>query len=591
MTNPGSSASPTDRETVPLRDQRDGGHGERGPRPDRKSLVVRLLLAACLLGTAGFAALNLAPHGSPGPSVRSNDSTGDASVPPGPGASPGGWSPGGPSAGPGSTTGWGSTTGPGSSPSAPAPPVPTGDLAMPIVPVVDFWSTDGSISMQGLTAALQGRDSGYSGVIVPADDRAAIQQALGTTIASSVQSGDVAAIESAVKGGALGLLRASDVGPTVRALALGGASLFGETRIDRLSDWPLVVTVQAPIDRAWDPSTTWTMVAGGDMTQDRGVRNTVLVKGKGIDYPFAGGTAVVTGHYCCSPSAVKDVVPSYRRTGNSGVVRQLIKGADLAIANLENPIPNNPQWHLSGYTFGGPPQTLPMLTHAGIDWVTIANNHIKDYGAVGIAQTIANLHRYGIPFGGAGKGIAQAGQISYLAAKGTRVAIVACLAFGPAVQASGSGVSGALPCDNSYVVPRIQEARQHADLVIVFAHWGREYDRNPLKSQRKLAAAWVAAGAGLIIGSHTHYFGALEEIDGCPVIYSLGNFIYDQYWSTNTMESAIPEMTFEGNRLVQIRLHPDIILDQAQPNFLNPATDDGKVLMDAIRAASVKLGW
>jgi poly-gamma-glutamate capsule biosynthesis protein CapA/YwtB (metallophosphatase superfamily) len=284
---------------------------------------------------------------------------------------------------------------------------------------------------------------------------------------------------------------------------------------------------------------------------------------------------------------VQAMVPSYRRTGNAGVVRQLVQGADLAIANLENPVINNPSWHLSGTVFSGVPKELKMFTDAGIDWVTIANNHIMDYGATGMAQTMANLKKYGIPYGGAGKGIAAAGKISYLQANGTRVAIIACVKVGGAAQASGTNGWGALPCADQYVLPRIQEAHQHADFVIVFPHWGpTEYVRDPQPQQLQLAQDWAAGGADLIIGSHPHWFGGLDQIGDTSVIYSMGNFIFDQYWSTNTMESAIPEMTFEGNRLVQIRLHPDIILDQCQPNFLNPATDDGKVLMAAIRAAS-----
>jgi poly-gamma-glutamate synthesis protein (capsule biosynthesis protein) len=314
------------------------------------------------------------------------------------------------------------------------------------------------------------------------------------------------------------------------------------------------------------------------------------VKGKGVDYPFDGGTARVTGHYCCSPSAVKARVPSYVRTGKQGIVRHLVKGADLAIANLENPIPDNPSWHLNGFIFGGEPRSLQGFLDAGIDWVSLANNHVYDYAGLGVLQTRQNLLAAGLKFGGLGKNLNQAGQISYVQAPGVKVAIIACVAVGKAAWASATK-SGGFPCKNVYVLPRIAEARRNADMVIVFPHWGIEYNRNPLPSQRKLAAAWVAAGADLILGSHTHVFGAIDDINGHVVIYSMGNFVFDQYWSTATMESAIPEMTFEGTRLVQLRLHPDIILDQAQPNLLNPATDDGRAILKAVRTASTTLDW
>jgi hypothetical protein len=71
----------------------------------------------------------------------------------------------------------------------------------------------------------------------------------------------------------------------------------------------------------------------------------------------------------------------------------------------------------------------------------------------------------------------------------------------------------------------------------------------------------------------------------------MGNFIFDQYFSTQTMESVLTEVTFQGNRVVQLRQHPYIIIEQAQPNFLDPAKDDGRWLMGQIRDASANLGW
>ena len=78
----------------------------------------------------------------------------------------------------------------------------------------------------------------------------------------------------------------------------------------------------------------------------------------------------------------------------------------------------------------------------------------------------------------------------------------------------------------------------------------------------------------------------MEDIDGTMAFYSLGNFIFDQNWSTETMESVMPEMTFHGDHLVQVRLHPYIEIDQSQPNLLDPATDDGKALLKAVRRVS-----
>ena len=89
--------------------------------------------------------------------------------------------------------------------------------------------------------------------------------------------------------------------------------------------------------------------------------------------------------------------------------------------------------------------------------------------------------------------------------------------------------------------------------------------------------------------AHSHVAGAIEDIEGTPVLYSLGNLIFDQHWSTNTMESALLEATFHGDRLMELRLRPYIIHDTSQPNFLDPASGEGRRLLQSMKAASA--GW
>jgi poly-gamma-glutamate capsule biosynthesis protein CapA/YwtB (metallophosphatase superfamily) len=464
---------------------------------------------------------------------------------------------------------------------------------MPMVPVVDFWSSVTDISVNELTRALKGQSAAWPKVIVAPDDRQPLASALGINIADTVEAGTQDDIRAKTRQGYLAVIRASDLDARIRALSLGGKDLVGVDHITKLSDWPLIATVTAPASDKWTAGGTWTINAGGDMFLDRGVRNTTLEKGMGVNYPFDGGTAKVTGHCRCSPSQQipNELVPIVKRTGNAGMVREFVMAANLTLANLENPVPDSPTWHLSGTHFGGPPRLLPMFTNAGIDWVSLANNHMADYGSDGIIQTRKHLTTAGIPFSGAGRNLAEAGQIAYLQANGLKVGIVACvLVPGVKINASDSH-AGTFGCKTRFTLPKIAEARQNADVVIVFAHWGNEFHRDPFDSQITLAQKWVDAGADLVLGAHTHVYGGLQELSGKPVVYSMGNFIFDQYWSTPTMESALTEITFQGTRVVQIRLHPYVILDQAQPNFLNPATDDGKALLEEVKTVSDKLGW
>jgi poly-gamma-glutamate synthesis protein (capsule biosynthesis protein) len=303
-----------------------------------------------------------------------------------------------------------------------------------------------------------------------------------------------------------------------------------------------------------------------------------------VDFPFGGGTARVTGHGCCDPVYNDNIVPRYELTGGRGAVRRLFRDAELAVVNHE--MPTTPDWgfHGSGFIFSGRPDLTAIFTRAGIDWVSLANNHIKDYGSDGIADTRRVLRRHGLQYGGAGDDLEQARRISYLEVGDVQLAIIPCVDVAPAIWA-GPKVSGATPCRDAYIVKDIKRARRKADLVIVFPHWGVEYRAKPTSAQRELGRAAIDAGADMVIGNHAHWAGAMQVYKGKPIWYALGNFVFDQTWSEPTMEGITLELTFRGASLVQARMRPHIILDKAQPNFLDPA-GSGKVVMGQVFSAS-----
>ncbi len=474
----------------------------------------------------------------------------------------------------------------------PAPadePGATTATVMPIVPVTGFWSTRDVVKSRDIRQALErGVAKGFKRVIVEDDIADALAESLGVELHAKVRRGDAQAIAATVAKVGLGLLPATHVTPAMRTLGIDGVSLVGNERIRDIADWPLNLTLKTTADGSWDQAKTWVLVAGGDAFTDRGVYDKVVRKGKGVDYPFDGGTARVTGHGCCDPVYHDNVVPRYQTTGNKGLVRKLFKSAELAIANHEQPVTDAAVHHTSGLRFSGQPELTKIFTRAGLDFVSLANNHIKDYGADGIKDTRRILRSNGLAFGGAGADLEQARSISYLHARDTKVAIIPCLDI-VKIYWADTDESGATPCLDRYLVPDIKQAAKSADVVIVFPHWGVEYSRQPLPSMRKHAARWAKAGADLVLGAHSHVAGAIEDIDGTPVMYSLGNFIFDQNWSTNTMESALLEATFHGDQLIEMRLRPYIIHDTTQPNLLDPATGEGKRLLREIKQVSA--GW
>lgn len=127
--------------------------------------------------------------------------------------------------------------------------------------------------------------------------------ALGIDIAGSVEDAEPAVIAKALRARSrnLALVRASDVTFRMRSLGIGDKVLFGNDRIGNIDNWPVVATVQGPAGSAGDQKRLWTLVAGGDSFTDRGIYERVVNRNKGVDYPFDGGTARVTGHYCCGP--------------------------------------------------------------------------------------------------------------------------------------------------------------------------------------------------------------------------------------------------------------------------------------------------
>jgi poly-gamma-glutamate synthesis protein (capsule biosynthesis protein) len=462
---------------------------------------------------------------------------------------------------------------------------------VPIVPVVDFRATATSIGIADVRAVLASTDRRWHAVELVVADADGILAALGLDPPSDpgrlvlAPSAAALARDLAREPDRLAFVRASQVTPAVRAIAWDGRSLFGVDRVPATTAWGLTAHLAGDA-RPFDPGATWTLVAGGDILLDRGVYKQTELLGKGADFPFDGGTATITGRRCCS--SFDWPVPIARRTGNAGAVRHLLSSADIAVANFENPAPNDYRYHTKGTVFSADRRLIAGLKNAGIDVVSIANNHIGDAGRAGVVQTVANLEAHGIEHAGAGRNTAAAHAPAMLSAGGLRVAILGYDTIAK-YYAAGPTTAGSAQLTVAGVKADVAAARAAgADVVIVYPHWGIEYTATPFPAQRALAHAVIDAGADMVIGNHVHWVGAMEVYKGHPIWYALGNFVFDQVWSEPTQEGLILELTFNGPTLVQVRLHPTLILDQAQPNLLDPA-GSGRVVLDRLYDASKKL--
>ncbi len=463
---------------------------------------------------------------------------------------------------------------------------------MPLVPIVGFWSSRRSIGLAETARLVAGNfdavKPAVSQVLMQDTDAQALGQSVHVTIGAGVRIASAAEVKAAVRasGSAIGIVRADEVTPDVRALAVGNASLFGSGRVDTINDWPL--TVSSSVPSAFDPQKAWVLAAGGDVNFERNVYLYAVKKGRGADYPWNGGYAEIKRRVCCGFE--KNFRVLGRLTGGAGAVRDLLSKADLTLINLEGPAPNDFVYHEDGLSFSFDPELLVGLRNAGIDGVSMANNHVRNAGSRGVLDTIRNLDAIGVKHAGGGANVATASRPALFAAGGM---VVAFLAYDQLQAGNFATASrpGAAPYSLPAVVADIKAARAAgADFVVVMPHWGAEYSLYVSRQQRSDAAAMVAAGADVILGSHSHFTGAIETIDRPDlgpafVDYSLGDLLFDLNYSEATQEGVVADLTYVGRRLVQIDLRPTMMVDHSQVNLLDPA-GDGQVVLSRIRTAS-----
>lgn len=469
----------------------------------------------------------------------------------------------------------------------PAPPAET-----PIVPVTSFRAPWDGTDRDEVKAVFSGDSKRYGAIVTVAGETEAVLDALRLERPDDparlveLPSAKVVSQSLAEKRDRLAFLRADAVGPGVRALDWDGASLFGVDRVRDVGEWPLVATLPADAESdgdGYDPASAVTIVAVGDIMLDRGVARTVKILDKGVDFPFNGRYADITSRVCCSGFGHK--VPRAKRFGPKNAVRSLVSEADLALANFENPAPTRFRYHTKGTVFSADPALIEGVAKAGFDWVSLGNNHIRDAGATGIAQTRKHLEKAGIAFSGAGKDLAQAREPAMLEVGDLTIALLGYDTIAKYYAATDTRAGNA-QASAKVVRADIKKAREAgADLVIVYPHWGVEYRATPSAAQKKLGRAMIDAGADMVIGNHAHWAAAMEVYKGRPIWYALGNFVFDQDWSEPTMEGISLELTMDGNELVQANMRPHIILDESQPNFLDP-TADGRIVMDQVWKAS-----
>ncbi|HSR36036.1 MAG TPA: CapA family protein, partial [Desulfurivibrionaceae bacterium] len=178
------------------------------------------------------------------------------------------------------------------------------------------------------------------------------------------------------------------------------------------------------------------------------------------------------------------------------------------------------------FRFRATPANAAILQRAGFDVLTLANNHLLDYGPIGLQDTRAALNAAGIASTGAGGTLAQAREPAIIERAGRRIAVLAYSLTLPAEFFATTARAGTAPAYEPLVVADIRRARQQADVVIVAFHWGGELERHPRPIQRHLARSAIDAGASVVLGHHPHVLQGVEFHGAGVICYSLGNFTF-----------------------------------------------------------------
>ena len=227
--------------------------------------------------------------------------------------------------------------------------------------------------------------------------------------------------------------------------------------------------------------------------------------------------------------------------------------ADIAFANLEGTASDRGKDLGNLYSFHMDPSVVPALRGAGISIVSVANNHIGDWGRDAYTDTLARLRENEITYTGGGENSLEAESPTVIEKYGMRIGFLGFSDVGPNSMKATAEKSGILLASNPRFSEIIKNASEKVDYLVVSFHFGDEYKTKHNARQELLAHRAVDAGAKIVIGHHPHVIQDTEVYKNSFIAYSLGNFIFDQKFSTNTMQGMLLELKLYKDGSVKIK--------------------------------------
>ena len=230
------------------------------------------------------------------------------------------------------------------------------------------------------------------------------------------------------------------------------------------------------------------------------------------------------------------------------------RSADIFMLNQEFPFGTTGEAvEDKEYTFRVDPKYVSLLPELGVDVVTLANNHMLDFGRGPLKETLAALDGAGILHVGAGQNLEEAKALKIVEAGGRVIGFLGATRVIPEHSWTASRSNSGLftTYDPTKLLGEIQAAKQQFDYVVVYVHWGIERNTEPEEYQKSLARQYIDAGADAVIGAHSHVLQGIEYYQGKPIFYSLGNFIF----ANRTYETMMAELTITDDG-TEVRVIP-----------------------------------
>ncbi len=492
----------------------------------------------------------------------------------------------------------GPTSGPTTAPPSPSPtPAAPATGPFPLAVVTGLTNLKSWTTLNDLGAMALGRTLTYPcGLVVTAPAKLATTPGLE---APGCLPADQIAVAIADNPELVALLPAGLVEPTTKVLpiggdgpfGLGGADLFG-AKEDREQPYPITAEPLpgTSLLAAWtahDAANVWTLTSLGGSCLDRNVAYAALELGYGWDWVMDGGTAryrsIHRNRAALPPGVSRELVVDAVATGNRGAVPRLVSTADVTVDDFDCTL--NEKWRPNygrALVFSTDADVLPLLRNKlGFDVMKLAGNHATDYGERGQRTTLRLLDEAGIVGVGVGSDLDAALEPGYLDVAGVKVAFVSWNAVPGSREATEDGY-GVAWLRRANVIESVRRARAAgADLVFCTPEWwgGAEYHMDVRASQQRQLGWMDEAGCDHILGHGTHLAGPMllrPEADPARaglVMVSQGNYLFGQNWWQEVQEGVILEASFSGTRLVNVRLHPYIMLEAAQASLTDPEGD------------------